>query len=1502
MRRKIGVTTLTLLGAFVLAALAGILPLGNSVVTSIANVEASSHEGQTYSANLIANQQATSGAISAHGVEPWHEAGFTGAGVKIGVIDFGFGGFEDFIGTEAPNPKGVRCYSFNLDPTAPPSFTADIADCDHTNLHFSRLHGASVLEAVYDIAPDADYYIAAVSQFSFYHSDLKDAVDWMIDEEVDVIAFSHVGAWSGPGDGTSSYPTSELNTLNKAVANGITWISPAGDRARDTWSGFFTPSGNDGFHSFAPGIECNDVDLSETAHPYRVQLRWTDVWGAAATDFDLTLVDKGTGQVVATSQKAHFAPNDPNELLDFTTPDTQASYCLRLQLMTPTDSRIVVNLQSYGRHGLSYPSLYGSITSPGENRNDGALTVGAAPVGNSGQIQPFSGRGPLNSRDIKPDLVGADDTHSAILGRAWESTGLAAAHVTGLAALVKQRYPDYTPEQVADYLRDNAEARPTTDPLLGSNADPNNTWGHGFAMLPDDVEGVTPPTQVDALEATKAYVNDAIAAYRADPEEALAYYRSEESINRELGMYLLLLNDGVIVLNPVSRNYEGINIEGVTDPKGNEYGKALAGADEDGVEVKYLATDPTNLNDNFTFRNKTDWAILADGLVFSAGWIDRDTDVESTLSKTEKATATVMEARDRIAARGVRPTVEYYKTPDSIDGEFYIIMANPLGPIVADATGHLTLGTNLRDIEASDDPELGQKIFALEKGDRLETTHLWPNPAKEGREERRHTYAVRLSVGIYLISGYYEDTSDPTPPPEIDPLDAAKAYVNKAIEHYRDDSRGARAYYSSRESIDEELGLYLLLLRDGVILVNPAFPASVNTSVTWRTDPLERAYGKALAEADEDGLVVEYLIPVRSDNFTFRKKTAWAIHADGLVFSAGWIDRETDVESELTPREKAIGTVIEARGRLQSVGLVATIEHYKKPGSRDGEYYAILARENGNIIADATGHLTLGTNIRDIQASDDPELGQKIVAVDSAEGEWFTHMWPNPETGQEELRHTYVTRFFGLYIFSGYYGEAPPVVDPRAAAKAYVEEAIRAYREDPEAAKAYYQSEASVDRETDLYLILLEGTEIIVNGGFSGVVGDDITSRIGIDAIGKEFGKELAAADENGTFVDYLIPDPLHDYTLYRKHTWAIKADGLIFAAGSWDKTEDVESTLEPHQDVIAAIYKAGARLLAFGGTPQAFGQLVRYYNTPASIDGERYVFLVAPNGIIVADATMPNLRGTNIADLQASDVPDLGQKIAAVQEGEELWISHMWQNPATGQEEQKHTYVTRFRGIIFGSGYYGDEPPPMPPDPCFIPIDGAGTYTGAWDETCVSDRLAERGSGDRYARFYTFTLGEDATVSITLTSDDDPKVDTYLYLIRGDGKSGVEVDSSDDISSGNTDSRLLAKPLEAGTYTIEATTYEAQTTGDFTLVVDIDGVVEPPPPDVTYIAISSGANHVCAIATDGSIMCWGNDDYGQVSERPASGRFTQISSGDNHTCALRDDGAVICWGSFDVP
>ena len=135
------------------------------------------------------------------------------------------------------------------------------------------------------------------------------------------------------------------------------------------------------------------------------------------------------------------------------------------------------------------------------------------------------------------------------------------------------------------------------------------------------------------------------------------------------------------------------------------------------------------------------------------------------------------------------------------------------------------------------------------------------------------------------------------------------------------------------------------------------------------------------------------------------------------------------------------------------------------------------------------------------------------------------------------------------------------------------------------------------------------------------------------------------------------------------------------------------------------------------------------------------------------------------------------------------------------------------------------------PADPCITTITwdaiaGAAIIEGEWDGSCPSGRAPEPygGDGDRYARYYTFSLDSTSDVTITLTSEED----TYLYLLKGAGKDGAELHENDDVvPSEDLNSRIKAN-LGPGQYTIEATTYYSQKTGEFTLEVSGIGGAAP--------------------------------------------------------------------------
>jgi len=71
--------------------------------------------------------------------------------------------------------------------------------------------------------------------------------------------------------------------------------------------------------------------------------------------------------------------------------------------------------------------------------------------------------------------------------------------------------------------------------------------------------------------------------------------------------------------------------------------------------------------------------------------------------------------------------------------------------------------------------------------------------------------------------------------------------------------------------------------------------------------------------------------------------------------------------------------------------------------------------------------------------------------------------------------------------------------------------------------------------------------------------------------------------------------------------------------------------------------------------------------------------------------------------------------------------------------------------------------------------------------------------------------------------------------------------------------------------------------------------------------SVALGGAHTCAVRTDGSLWCWGRNDYGQLGDgtwtdkntpvQIMSSGVSSVALGDFHTCAVRTDGSLWCWG-----
>jgi subtilisin family serine protease len=402
----------------------------------------------------------------------WHQKGFTGKGVKVAIVDGGFAGLADRQAA-GELPANVVTQDF----------------CGG-ELSTSDDHGTAVAEIVHEMAPDAQLYLICVGT----EVDLASAVGYAKSQGVTVVNQSM--GWQGPFRDDGSGPIGAA--VADARANGILWVNAAGNEGMTHWSGTYDPAGPP-FHKWSPSGDVGNTFVWPNGSSICGFLKW-DEWPAAASDFDLVLALSGSNQLIDISEEEQGYGPPPFEAICLRQTSGRDLTVFWAILGYRVVSSPRLDLVSWSPP-LEYQVAAGSIATPASS--PAAFAVGAL-CWQTRSLEPYSSQGPTIDGRLKPDIVGHDSVSGATYGgfgacpSAFAGTSASSPEVAGAAALVKQAYPKYTPDQIKAYLID--AARDLGAPGL------DNLYGAGELQLPKPPDVVAPTVTALAGTARKGRV------------------------------------------------------------------------------------------------------------------------------------------------------------------------------------------------------------------------------------------------------------------------------------------------------------------------------------------------------------------------------------------------------------------------------------------------------------------------------------------------------------------------------------------------------------------------------------------------------------------------------------------------------------------------------------------------------------------------------------------------------------------------------------------------------------------------------------------------------------------------------------------------------------------------------------------------------------------------------------------------------------------------------------
>ncbi len=553
--------------------------------------------------------------VTSTNADVWQMAGYLGAGVKIGIIDY----FDFTLWDTAENgPIPDGAHQFCQDTPAYGLCNAPNSIADEP---FVGDHGVAVAEIIKDMAPSAEIYLATIATTA----DLQAAIDYFATNGVTIINRSLGAAYDGPGDGTGPLAA----VVNSTVGKGMTWFNSAGNDAQDEYMKRSVPTnlGANAYVNFNDGRPA----VGPTADTWlRIDapgcftldgIRWSNDWNLPAnqrTDysvefwqptFDVTVnadsFNPTTGQVAAIDLSADGGTGtghniidasqaggaNPLEAADLTVcpSNTYSQYFasgsvsyIRIKrnattTVGATPDQLEIAL-SDGFLELYYYDINGSAAKPVvDSKNVGLVAVGAVESDINYQSDPYgiayySSQGPTTDGRIKPDVTAPAGFASATLAGAFHGTSAASPTAAGFAALLAGAGLGQPGGGMGALVRHF-----TSDVNAAVAPGPDNAYGAGVILFPGPPSAAIPatPGKYVPLDTPARILDTRAGANHIGPVELTGPYNTQSIIEANVLDGTLVPTSGV---SAVAINLTSVDSKSIGFVQAYPYLRAATGA------------------------------------------------------------------------------------------------------------------------------------------------------------------------------------------------------------------------------------------------------------------------------------------------------------------------------------------------------------------------------------------------------------------------------------------------------------------------------------------------------------------------------------------------------------------------------------------------------------------------------------------------------------------------------------------------------------------------------------------------------------------------------------------------------------------------------------------------------------------------------------------------------------------------------------------------------------